>query len=888
MVYVFLLVILPLTYLGGPLLAAGMLADRDHTLSAPLRNFLFFGSLAWMEAVAYFIYIHDSPGGNALGWLKLVSLATGLTLALALAFNPWFRFQAYYRRARLEFDAKGNESVKELVLQSIGNVSATFMAASSPNKYIDTVISFTKLMFSHEPISQTPFPPEPPFSVCLNPKAYDSIREEIDRALTEPGQLARRIRETALAIYESLMALEIPEARIQDGMFEIPLGQYLRTPGRHIWNIVKPFYENHRIKLGIGTYVRDIYEANRVEVSKSELSATALRNGEAMEPWMYTGSDAFERYLKGLPMSYLCDMTVRIGVPAHLRPEHGVIVGKTGAGKSQLLEKLILADLQQNDPPGVIIIDSKADEGSLFNRIPRLDVFHPEHGRLRDRLIIVDPVRDKPALNMFSHSGELTPEKVNQINASMRYFFGGLLGDELSGQMNTLFLPLLHVILRVPGATLHDLQSLVRDPLQYPEALEQIPKGIKRFLREEFSSRNEGYRATKQSLVTRIQGIINEVTLDEMFSAETSAFDVAEALGEGKVILVSTNAQALQHLSSIFGKYWIAQTLNAGMSRKGNRPIHFYCDEAAPYVDDKLQTMLTTMRSYGLGVMLAFQGVWQMGTYGRAILGQTNIKFLSGADETDAEAFASFYKGMDAKDIHAVRKSGTTAAFAMQHSELEQAVVVRFPFGVLDREPRMSDRDYRWLRRLNATRMHTAASVADSWILEEEYRASVMAQQTVQPKTKDGLRQAMEDLAALLATSGGAQPRDFPPAPLPEREASLKQATAELAALLAKPRSIRSEPSEPEASSAPPPAQEDKQPTEPWVDLHYPDLPERLQGGPDGRAAPSEATAPASSLPADKITIKAKRSVRDPARPAKRRRKPDAPDTSGSKPTEKW
>jgi hypothetical protein len=74
-----------------------------------------------------------------------------------------------------------------------------------------------------------------------------------------------------------------------------------------------------------------------------------------------------------------------------LRASHGVIIAGTDGGKSQTLENLILADLDQDDPPGMVVIDSKAGPKDLLQRIARLDVFHPDHGRLRDRLVIIDP-----------------------------------------------------------------------------------------------------------------------------------------------------------------------------------------------------------------------------------------------------------------------------------------------------------------------------------------------------------------------------------------------------------------------------------------------------------------------------------------------------------------
>jgi hypothetical protein len=566
------------------------------------------------------------------------------------------------------------------------------------------------------------------------------IQRRIDEHNAVVGPLETQIQNAKLAIeaqqkatqeFNTDMARHV-QSLIQTprpGLFQVSLHEAHPKAGQLVEQLMSPYY-THPNRGYANKIIKSTYERNIIQVSEGDLTKADFGKGKLIRPSEYKGVDVFNRYLKGTPYQNIFEnAVVPIDIPNNIRPEHGVIVGRTGAGKSQLLEKFILADLDQGDPPGIIVIDSKSDndnpvfrEKTLLNRVSRLSVFHPEHGRLKDRLIIVDPVADKPALNMFSYKGELTNEKVNEINESMRYFFSGLLADDLTGQMNTLFVPLLHIVLRLPGATIHDQQSLVRNPLQYPKIVEQLPPGIRRFLVEEFSSKYDGYRPTKQGIITRLQAIINEVSLDAMFSAPTNSFDVAEALRDGKTILVSTNANALKSNSAIFGKYWIAQTLNAGMSRRGNRPIHVYIDECYPYVDDKLGTMLTIIRSYNVGLMLAFQSVGQMGSYTRTILGQTNIKFISGAEKTDAEAFAESYRGMEADEILAVRKRGHTAAFAMQHSELPRAVTVQFPFGELDQRPLMSEADYRLLRARNKARVEGTEKIG---VLQRHERGSL-------------------------------------------------------------------------------------------------------------------------------------------------------------------
>jgi hypothetical protein len=458
--------------------------------------------------------------------------------------------------------------------------------------------------------------------------------------------------------------------------------------------------------MGIGETVRQRYLTNAVNASSRLRSDKEIEQRGDVDLLEHPGTaeEVVNDYLAGTRFIDLFQMSVAFPIPEKLRPEHGVIIAGSGGGKTQLLESLILADLADKARPGVILIDSK---GEMIERIARLAYFHPDHGALRDQLIIIDH-KDKPALNMFDMDEDLVNTKINEVAALMRYFFGGLFGSQLSDQMDVLFLPLLHMIMRMPGATLHTFAELVGDPQQYPDVLAKVPEGPRNFILNHYDDR--GYAATKTGIVTRLHRIINEVTLDEMFSASSNAIDIGQALNEGKIILVSTDADGLQDLSPIFGKYFIAQVMNAGLARGSRqratrRPIHFYIDECAPYVDDKLAQMLTTIRSYGIGVMMAFQGQWQMKTFTPVIVGNTAIKIMGTVDDDgDAKAFANSMRTEPAF-IMEQRKQGGVGHFACYTRDIPRAVSVAMPFGKLDEQDQMSEQDYGRVRASNRSRL---------------------------------------------------------------------------------------------------------------------------------------------------------------------------------------
>ena len=393
---------------------------------------------------------------------------------------------------------------------------------------------------------------------------------------------------------------------------------------------------------GVGESLRNRYLDN-IRNAGAKSKGDHDENDGNVVPDEFVGSnqDVLEAYLSRTPFLELFTEGIPFKLSQRLRYEHGVIVAGTGGGKTQLLEALVLADLDEDDPPGVIVIDSK---GEMVERIAHLDVFHPDHGRLKDRLIVIQHT-DKPALNLFDIEREAVEQRFNQIESLMKYFFGSLFDSKTSDQMDTLLIPLLHIVLRKEGATLRTLIELIRNPQAYPEMLDQIPPDSKDFILNHY--KDPFYAQTKSAIITRLSRLAQDVSLGAMFTTPRNSVDLARALNDGKIVLVNTDAAGLVDRSPTFGRYFIAQAYNAGLSRgsrqgQARRPIHIYIDECEPYLDDKIEKMLTTIRSYGVAVMMAFQGEWQMTGYERVIQGNTSIKILGHLkDVADAKMFAS-------------------------------------------------------------------------------------------------------------------------------------------------------------------------------------------------------------------------------------------------------
>jgi hypothetical protein len=173
-------------------------------------------------------------------------------------------------------------------------------------------------------------------------------------------------------------------------------------------------------------------------------------------------------HLHNTPFKDLLYAPIPFTMTDRQRYEHMHVVGGSGHGKTQLLQRLILHDLEREHPPGLVIIDS---QGEMLQKIQRLKLFGSGESSA-DRIIIIDPedVQHSPALNMF----DMKPARLDnysqaineQIEASIvetfNYVFGAL-AAELTSRQNTTFAFVTKLMLSIPGATVHTLRELFED-----------------------------------------------------------------------------------------------------------------------------------------------------------------------------------------------------------------------------------------------------------------------------------------------------------------------------------------------------------------------------------------------------------------------------------------
>lgn len=560
----------------------------------------------------------------------------------------------------------------------------------------------------------------PPFEPSLSLREMVELRDALRRKQNfhaNEERILGLLSDCVVAILEHIAEL-LPEA-LDPSPFTIPLIYALPEPKKLIDSLYGTLWDQRYVDAGIFVAITRQMHFNLCTASGIQHPHEPEKAFKLPSQSVAPLAEIVEAYLHDTPFEELFKAPVPLRLTHEERFSHMEIVGGSGAGKTQLLQNLILHDLQSEDPPALVIVDS---QGDLIEKISHLALFD---GPLKDRLVLITPkeIDHPPALNIFdinrSRLGSYDAVAKEQVTAGVietfDYLFSGLIGADLTAKQGVFFRYIARLMLALPetmgrSATILDLMNLMDDPEPYQAAIQALPDLQRQFFVRDFVSkpgRKGTFDQTREQIRYRLQALIENPTLARLFTSPSTRIDLFEELNRGSIVLVDTAKDFLKGASAHFGRIFIALTLQAVLERaaipeRERKPAFLIVDEAADYFDSNIDDLLTETRKYKLGAVFAHQYLDQCTSSLRASLAaNTAIKMASGVSTSDARALAPDMR--------------TTADFILSQPRLHfachirnvtpQAVSIPVAVGKLEREPRLSADAYAELRRRNRERV---------------------------------------------------------------------------------------------------------------------------------------------------------------------------------------
>ncbi|NDE68272.1 DUF87 domain-containing protein, partial [bacterium] len=221
---------------------------------------------------------------------------------------------------------------------------------------------------------------------------------------------------------------------------------------------------------------------------------------------------------------------VRFGIKAKDRTRHVYVIGKTGMGKSTLLENMAVQDIQNGE--GMAFIDPHGKTADLLLE------YIPQH-RIKDVVYFAPFDLDYPI--SFNVLENVDPDKRHLVVSGLMSTFKKIWEDAWSARMEYILTNTLLALLEYPEATLLGVNRMLSDKDFRKKVVACITDpSVRSFWVDEFANYTERMAA---EAVPAIQNKVGQFTANplirNMIGQPRSSFDIRKMMDERKIMIVN-------------------------------------------------------------------------------------------------------------------------------------------------------------------------------------------------------------------------------------------------------------------------------------------------------------------------------------------------------------
>lgn len=332
------------------------------------------------------------------------------------------------------------------------------------------------------------------------------------------------------------------------------------------------------------------------------------------------------------------DHELDFGLKRADRRRHLYVIGKSGSGKSCLLQLLVRDDIEKGH--GCAVLDP---HGDLIDDILRLI---PRH-RIDD-VVLFDPSNPDFAPS-FNPMAPIRPELKLRVAMSFLDSFKRIFAADWSERMDHVLRYAILGLVSVPGCNLLSLRKMLSDERFRADVVRQArDESVKRFwLREFVARRREFEEGPISRILNRLDELLATDTMRHILGQSTNLFNFREFMDSRKIVLLKVSKGVLgSENASLLGSMLVWKIYEAAMSRadipaEDREDFYFYVDEFQNFATESFGEILSESRKYNLSLTFANQYLNQLpGQIRKTIFGNIAnlLSFRVGADDAGAVA----------------------------------------------------------------------------------------------------------------------------------------------------------------------------------------------------------------------------------------------------------
>ena len=301
----------------------------------------------------------------------------------------------------------------------------------------------------------------------------------------------------------------------------------------------------------------------------------------------------------------------RFGIKKIDRRKHMYVVGKTGMGKTTLLENMAMQDIQSGE--GLAFIDPHGETAyKLLDFVPK--------ERMKD-VIYFDPGDAQFPIG-FNVMENIDPERRHFVASGLMGVFKKIFGPDVwSARMEYILGNTVLALLEYPNSTLLSINPMLAVKEYRKKVVDNVTDPvIKAFWTQEFAKYTERFAAeATPAIQNKVGQLTSNALIRNIVGQPKSTFDFRKAMDEKKIMIINlAKGRVGEDTARLLGAMIVTKLYLAAMSRvdiaeeKNRSDFYLYVDEFQNFATPDFAQMLSEARKYGLGLILANQFVSQL------------------------------------------------------------------------------------------------------------------------------------------------------------------------------------------------------------------------------------------------------------------------------------
>ncbi|MEA1937016.1 MAG: type IV secretion system DNA-binding domain-containing protein [Patescibacteria group bacterium] len=297
------------------------------------------------------------------------------------------------------------------------------------------------------------------------------------------------------------------------------------------------------------------------------------------------------------------------GIKKDDRRRHMYVIGKTGMGKTTLLENMVISDIKAGR--GVAVVDPHGDFAEkVLNFVPP--------SRINDVIYFNPADIDYPIA--FNVMEQVDPKYKHLVASGLIGVFKKIWADSWGPRLEYLLRNVILGLLEYPGSTLLGVPRMLVDKEYRNKVVAKISDPVvKTFWTSEFTKYSNQFTVEAISPIqNKVGQFLSSSLVRNIISQTNSTIDMKEITDGQKIFIVNLSKGRIgEDYSALLGAMLITKIQLAIMGRvdmpeEERKDFYLYVDEFQNFATESFADILSEARKYRLNLTIAHQYINQL------------------------------------------------------------------------------------------------------------------------------------------------------------------------------------------------------------------------------------------------------------------------------------